>query len=76
MASQCYSYRLSRNHKKKKRHFGEDEINTKITSEPQKEVAKEEPKKTEDKTEDSSKVQPEEKKSTHMASPRDVSQPM
>ena len=38
-------------------------INTKITSEPQKEVAKEEPKKTEDKTEDSSKVQPEEKNS-------------
>ena len=38
-------------------------INTKITSEPQKEVAKEEPKKTEDKTEDNSKVQPEEKNS-------------
>ena len=38
-------------------------INTKITSEPKKEVAKEEPKKTEDKTEDSSKVQPEEKNS-------------
>ena len=38
-------------------------VNTKITSEPQKEVAKEEPKKTEDKTEDSSKVQPEEKNS-------------
>ena len=38
-------------------------VNTKITSEPQKEVAKEEPKKTEDKTEDNSKVQPEEKNS-------------
>jgi len=36
-------------------------INTKITSEPQKEVAKDEPKKTEDKTEDNSKVQTEEK---------------
>jgi len=36
-------------------------INTKITSEPQKEAVKEEPKKTEDKTEDNSKVQTEEK---------------
>jgi len=36
-------------------------INTKITSEPKKEVAKEEPKKTEDKTEENSKVQTEEK---------------
>jgi hypothetical protein len=36
-------------------------INTKITSEPQKEVVKEELKKTEDKTEDNSKVQTEEK---------------
>ena len=36
-------------------------INTKITSEPQKEVAKDELKKTEDKTEDNSKVQTEEK---------------
>ena len=36
-------------------------VNTKITSEPQKEAVKEEPKKTEDKTEDNSKVQTEEK---------------
>ena len=36
-------------------------INTKITSEPQKEVAKDELRKTEDKTEDNSKVQTEEK---------------
>ena len=37
-------------------------INTKITDEPQKEVAKEEPKKTEAEAEDNSKVQEEEKK--------------